>query len=188
MSTQQPYSNKSKPRNIPPHGTVYFLDRHGRHENRVRNPGWGPKKAGDVGYDLHVVVKEEDQNLLDRIVSWVLGMRMQILLPLVGTRVLSSGVHLDMSDDYWAEIRPRSSTSRKKLMVLGGTLDSGYQGELYTVLHNFGFIPRIVINDERYAQVVFHQAVRPKVEWRPDGVGLVRKSDRADTGFGSTGA
>lgn len=142
-----------------------------------------PAKAGDVGYDLYVVITE--QTWLERLISWAIGWKSQLIWPLVGVKTIKSGVRISMPQSIWCEIRPRSSTSRKKLAVLGGTIDSGYQGELYTVLHNLGLIPRLVRAGDRYAQVVFHPACRPSIQ-RVGEFSVV--SSRADTGFGSTGS
>lgn len=142
-----------------------------------------PAKSGDVGYDLHVQIR--DQTWLDRVVSWLISRPVHVVWPLVGVRTIHSGVRINMGDTLWCEIRPRSSTSRKKLHVLGGTIDSGYQGELYTVLHNLGLLPRLIGEGERYAQVVFHQAWRPMLEYSRKGFVA---SERSDSGFGSTGA
>jgi deoxyuridine 5'-triphosphate nucleotidohydrolase len=160
-------------------GYIYFVDKTGSHGS------WQPRKPGDVGYDLRVEIR--GQTWLDRLISLFVREPVHVVLPVVGTRTVASGVFLDMGDlNVWAEIRPRSSTSRAKLQILGGTIDNGYQGELYTVLHNFGFLPRLIRNGERYAQVVFYPAVRPMtlLAASVDDFGY---TGRGSTGFGSTG-
>lgn len=142
-------------------------------------------KAGDVGYDLYVQVRPQDQTWLDRFVSWFLREPVYVLAPLVGMRLLSTAIWVSMPDEIWCRIRARSSTMRKKMQVLGGTIDSGYQGELFTHLHNFGFRFRLIRHGERYAQAVFHYAVRPFC--RQVRV-FSHTSLRGDTGFGSTGS
>lgn len=151
-----------------------------------------PKMDGDVGHDLFVQIKEQDQTLLDRLLSLVLGRPVMLLLPIVGLRRLSCGIRIAMPPDIWCEVRARSSTSNKKLHILGGTIDSQYTGELFTMLHNFGFRPRIIENDERYAQVVFFSAIRPSFLEYATQEGFdeqtVRSHRRGHKGFGSTGA
>lgn len=148
-------------------------------------------KPGDVGHDLHVHV--QDRSLLDHLVSWFVREPVHVILPIIGSRTINSGVHLVMDDEVWCEIRPRSSTSRKKLQVLGGTIDSGYRGELYTVIHNFGLMPKIIRHGERYAQAVFYEAVRPLPIYINEGQLRLRveaemeDGRRGMTGFGSTG-
>lgn len=98
--------------------------------------------------------------------------------------VVHSGIFLDMPYNIWCHVLPRSSTLRKKMTILGGVIDSCYMGELLTVIHNFGFVPRMVFHGQRYAQVIFYQAIRPiliEVE------GFRGESDRGGKGFGSTG-
>lgn len=145
-------------------------------------PFSSPRKPGDVGHDLFVIITE--QTMLERVISLFTKRKVQIIWPLVGVRTVRSGVRIGMGSAIWCEIRPRSSTSRKKLHVLGGPIDSGYRGELYTVLHNLGLVPRLIREGERYAQVVFHQAVRPTIR----NVRELGESERGESGFGSTGA
>lgn len=147
----------------------------------------GPQKNGDVGHDLYVVIDEEEQTLVDKFVSWLVGRPTVVVWPLVGTRRVSSGVHLSMPNCVWCRILPRSSTSRNKLEILGGNIDSGYRGELYTMIHNFGFWPRLIKAGERYAQVIYYPAVRPIIQDVPE-FGDDDASERGATGFGSTGA
>ena len=153
-----------------------------------------PKRPGDVGYDLFVVIRREDQTFIDRLVSFFAGVPCIVIQPIVGVRTIRSDLHLVMPNEVWAEVRPRSSTSRRKLSVLGGTIDSGYRGEMFTVLHNLGFMPRVVVDGERYAQVVFHWAARPAIRYiSEDALRAVVENDqqaggRGADGFGSTGA
>lgn len=148
-----------------------------------------PKVEGDVGHDLYVRISPEHQTFLDRVVSWMMGRPVMVVMPVVGQRVLSCGVQISMPPDVWCEVRARSSTSKKRLQILGGTIDSGYTGELFTVLHNFGLHPRLIENGERYAQVVFYNAVRPMIRGVNEDtfVKLTADKTRGSAGFGSTG-
>ena len=142
-----------------------------------------PKKSGDVGHDMHTVINPEDMTILDWIVSLFVKQDCVVVMP-HGERTIRSGLHLGMHEGVWAWIVARSSTSRKRMIVLGGVLDSGYVGELYTVLGNFGWLPRIVKHNERYAQVIFFNAIRPEIR----RVHELLPTDRGATGFGSSGA
>jgi dUTP pyrophosphatase len=142
-----------------------------------------PKKSGDVGHDIHTVIGRDHMTILDKIVSLFVGRDCIVVMP-HSERIINSGLHLGLHDGVWAWIVARSSTSRKRMIVLGGVLDSGYRGELYTVLGNFGWLPRIVKHDERYAQVIFFNAVRPEIR----RVHELLPTDRGATGFGSSGA
>lgn len=152
-----------------------------------------PKRRGDVGYDLYVCIDRTEQSWLERVVSKLIGERCLIIWPIVGVKTIHSGIHLVMPDSIWCEVRPRSSTSRKKLNVLGGTIDSGYHGPMFTVLHNLGFIPRIILEGERYAQAVFRLAIRPHLididgyQFNAIVRDSINRGGRAMDGFGSTG-
>ncbi len=144
-----------------------------------------PQKKGDVGYDIPVVIERQDMNFIEQFVRDVLGgdyKPLRIIWPFT-SKMLHSKVYIELPDDLWAKIEGRSSASKKKMIVLGGIIDSGYRGEYFTVLYNSSFVPRIVRNGERYAQVVFHHAIRPAATYSE----TINNTDRGATGFGATG-
>jgi dUTP pyrophosphatase len=154
------------------------------------------KKDGDVGYDLPCT---EDMIIMP-------GER----------RTVSTGISLEIPEHLWATIEGRSSASRwednelraminryslweklklrlrkfandesnmPKFHVVTGTIDTGYRGELKAVMINLGEVPIRIIAGERYAQVIFHFRCVPPIE----EVDELSKSERGDTGFGSSG-
>lgn len=145
------------------------------------NMSFYPAKVGDVGHDLYAT--QTKQTIIERFVSAVLDKETLIVWPWC-TRVVSSGVKLGLPNDTWAMVVARSSTMRKRLIVLGGIIDSGYRGELFTVLANFSFIPRLLTVGERYSQVLFYDAVRPTFG---TVTGFTNETARGATGFGSSG-
>lgn len=154
---------------------------------------FGVAKPNDIGHDLFVQIDREDQTWLDRLWSWVIQSPCIIIWPVVGMRTVRSGVQIQMPDEVWAEIRARSSTSKRKLQILGGTIDSGYRGEYYSVIHNFGLLPKVIAHRDRVAQVVFYYAIRPRVDYIGENYFArivakeVEDGGRGTTGFGSTG-
>lgn len=157
-----------------------------------RRRDFAPKKPGDVGYDLRVWIDPAHQTWIDSLLSFALKRQVLIIWPF-GSRSVASGLRLVMPNEVWCEIKARSSTMRRKMMVLGGTIDSGYRGEMLTILYNFGFLPKIIAQDERYSQVVFHWAVRPDIgfltaaEMADVEIRERREGGRVASGFGSTG-
>lgn len=124
-----------------------------------------PKKAGDCGYDLvcqvATTIPPRGQNTVD----------------------LSTGVKVKVPDGYWGLIVNRSSTPRKKqLMVMSGVIDSGYIGELFACVWNYSDQEVSVQPGERLAQLILIPAtVRPLVP-----VVQLPSTERGETGFGST--
>lgn len=80
---------------------------------------------------------------------------------------------------------PRSSISKTPLRVANsiGLIDSGYTGDIKVALWNTSLSDFIVKKGERYTQLV-----RPDLGLiRMELVKTLRKTDRAEGGFGSTG-
>ena len=96
---------------------------------------------------------------------------------------LHTGVYIKLPEGTWGDIRPRSSTfARRQLFVMGGTIDTGFVGQLSIFTWNPTNKEHIVKNGDRLAQLVIHQkTVVPflMVDELPD-------TTRGESGFGST--
>lgn len=151
---------------------------------RVIGPLHKPKLDGDVGYDIPTCVRRSRQSWLDRVLSRFLREPVHVILPLQ-TRSFASGVRCALPFGVWMQIRERSSARHKKLLFVGGgVIDDGYRGELFAVLYNYGFLPRVLREGERYTQAVLHRAVVPSIRYVEE---FHDATDRGAAGFGSTG-
>jgi dUTP pyrophosphatase len=122
--------------------------------------------AGDAGLDLCAV---ED-----------------IELPPGETRLVPTGIAIELPPDTEAQVRPRSGLALKhSVTVLNtpGTIDEGYRGEVGVILINHGRQPFPISAGMRIAQLVIQR------RWRVDVVEASELSDtrRGSGGFGSTG-
>jgi dUTP pyrophosphatase len=133
-------------------------------------------KPGDAGADLYAVERVE-------------------LRP-GEARVVRCGVAIELPDGYEAQIRPRSSLSKRGVHVALGTIDSGYRGEIgATALlldhrdrwdaeeqgprpHRF-----VVRAGDRIAQLVIAPVTRATFEEAEE----LSASERGDGGWGSSG-
>ena len=131
-----------------------------------KSPITGPAKDGDVGYDLKV---------------WVPEGKMEIQ-PFSMANI-RTGVFIKLPEGTWGDIRPRSSTfAKRKLFVMGGTIDNGYTGELSVFVFNPTTTPHSVSNGDRLAQLIVCNRVVPTIHV----VNELPKTLRGDSGFGST--
>lgn len=142
-----------------------------------RFPIFHIKKPGDVGFDLPVILPKRG-GLLGKL--W--GGRWVIIWPFT-TRKLASGIHIEMPDTLWASLRDRSSTSKSKMMVLGGIIDAGYRGELFSLMMNFSFLPKLIKHGDRLVQLIYFPRIIPNHDIREE----LSPSERGEDGFGSTG-
>jgi dUTP pyrophosphatase len=105
----------------------------------------------------------------------------------IGERVLvPTGLALQLSQGYEAQIRPRSGLALKHgVTVLNapGTIDADYRGEIKVLLVNHGHEPFIVSRGLRIAQMV----VAPVITVELASVSTLDGSARGAGGFGSTG-
>ncbi len=100
--------------------------------------------------------------------------------------LVPTGLFIQLSKNYEAQIRPRSGLALKYgITVLNapGTIDADYRGEIKALLINLGHETFIINDGERIAQMVV--ARHETVEWRV--VNELQDSNRGSGGFGSTG-
>lgn len=116
---------------------------------------------GSAGLDLHVA----ETTALSRFMVAKVGTGLRVALP-IGTVGL---------------ILPRSSITKKGIMVHIGTIDEDYRGELCLLLSSLE--PAIVRAGERVAQLVILPVLRARVM----PVERLDETVRGENGFGSTG-
>lgn len=133
----------------------------------IEVPIKAPAYDGDVGYDLGVAIKDST-----------------MILPAGAFIDLPTYVRVELPSGMWGDIRPRSSTfSRRKLMVLGGTIDNGYRGLLSVFVFNPNQTDITIHQGDYLAQLVLCPIITPPLE----KVSELSVSQRGDKGFGSSG-
>jgi deoxyuridine 5'-triphosphate nucleotidohydrolase len=123
-----------------------------------------PRLQGDAGWDL---VCDQDTECP----------------PGMGTDIPSQ-VYLEIPNHLYAIVQARSSTSKKRLLVLPGVIDPAYRGQIFTMTFNPTTETVMVRKGDRISQLLFFYRI-PHLHVNP--VYDLRKSERGSRGFGSTG-
>ena len=126
--------------------------------------------AGAAGLDLLAANPENSPILIERFA--------RALVP--------TGLAVELPQGYEGQIRPRSGLALKHgVTVLNspGTVDADYRGEVMVLLVNLGAEPFRVVRGMRIAQFVVARVECVALEEAP----VLRSTDRAGGGFGSTG-
>lgn len=101
-------------------------------------------------------------------------------------RDVPCGVHAELPDWCWGMITGRSSTLRKRgLLVNQGVIDAGYRGELFAGVFNLSGETVEVHKGERLAQLILLENGTARV--RPEESSTLNGGSRGSNGFGSTG-
>ena len=102
-------------------------------------------------------------------------------------RDLPCGLSVDLPRGYWGLITGRSSTIRKRgLLVTQGVIDHGFQGSLFVGVWNLNNHPVRVNPGERLGQLIVLPLWAGAVQVGNPASRVVR--DRAESGFGSSGS
>lgn len=94
-----------------------------------------------------------------------------------------TGVHVEIPEGYYGEIRSRSGLMCNHNLVTDGTIDAHYTGSITVKLFNHGKTAYRVQAGDKIAQLVILPCVMPHLEV----VDHMKETDRGDGGFGSTG-
>lgn len=133
---------------------------------RHTGPGTQPTKGheDDAGWDLYCT---EDRIIWPKCVV-----------------DLSTGWDINVPPRTWGLITARSSTSKKRrLIVHPGIIDPGYAGPLSVLVWNPGYIPRIIKAGDRLAQLI----IIPLPPTTIQRVNSMPITSRGGGCFGSTG-
>ena len=128
-------------------------------------PSYAHGPAEDAGMDLHAV---EDVSLAPG-----------------ETKLVPTGLAIELPAGYEAQIRPRSGLALKHSITLPNspaTIDPGYRGELRVILLNLGRNSFEIRRGDRIAQMVISRY--EAVEWEEGDLAI---SSRGIGGFGSSG-
>jgi dUTP pyrophosphatase len=123
-------------------------------------------RAGDVAYDLYSAVDYE--------------------LKPMERYAISTGIAVEIPEGFEGQVRPRSGVAMKEgVTVLNtpGTIDSGYRGEVKTIMINLGDRPFHITKGMRISQL----AIRPVPIVIFIEVDELSDTERGEGGFGSTG-
>lgn len=121
-------------------------------------------KTGDAGLDLYV--------------------SNEVAIMPYAKVIVRTGVSCEIPPGYYGKVTPRSSTMRdRELLVIDGTVDSGYRGEIGISVKSLNSEPVRLIPGDRIAQLI----VLPYLECDPVEVDELSETDRGEDGFGSTG-
>lgn len=126
-----------------------------------------PKYEGDAGCDL---VNVSDVTLLPK-----------------GFTLVRHNFAMELPLGYYGHIYPRSSTISKyrgSLLVMSSPIDSGYRGEIYTMIQNLSDQEIWIPSGTRISQlVIIHHAQVTDITLLTE----LSKSERNTNGFGSSG-
>lgn len=97
---------------------------------------------------------------------------------------VSLGFAIEIPPGYEGQVRSRSGLSLKKgLMVIPGTIDSDYRGEVCAIVINMSNERQIIAETDRIAQFVIAPVLQAGLEF----VDELSETVRGENGFGSTG-
>lgn len=107
-----------------------------------------------------------------------------VVLEPMETRLLNTGVFLELPDNIEAQVRPKSSLSSQGVMVHFGTVDSGYRGEILVAMTNLTKGVIMLEVGRKIAQLVFQKKTEVNLQKSET---IDKNTDRGEGGFGSTG-
>jgi dUTP pyrophosphatase len=109
-----------------------------------------------------------------------------VVLEPLERRLIPTGLFIELSTGYEAQIRPRSGLALKQGITClnsPGTIDADYRGEIGVILINLSNEMQVIKTGDRIAQMVI--APVTQISWEP--ATALTPTNRGAGGFGSTG-
>lgn len=109
-----------------------------------------------------------------------------VILPPGKTKLIPTGIFIEIPEGYEAQIRPRSGLALKHGITFlnsPGTIDSDYRGEIKIIMTNFGDENFTIENGMRIGQIVFARVFRGEFIKTDE----LNKTERDEGGFGHSG-
>ena len=104
-------------------------------------------------------------------------------IPPGSTKLVGTGIHLQLPEHYFGKIEGRSGLASKGIFPVGGILDSDYRGEIKVILHNSTSEKWTIEKSQRIAQLLIHPVIA--VNFVEEDT--LTPTQRGEHGFGSTG-
>ena len=126
------------------------------------------KTEFSAGADIHAFIEEP------------------VLLKRFETKLIPTGLQVNIPDGYEIQLRPRSGLALKNGLTMlntPGTVDSDYTGNIGIILTNLGSEDFLIEPNMRLAQMLLKRV--EQIEWEP--VDELKETERGSGGFGSTG-
>lgn len=106
-----------------------------------------------------------------------------VLVPARGSRVIDTGVHIQLPHGYVGMLKSKSGLNVKYGITSEGVIDEGYTGAIKVKLYNLSGYPYAVMRGDKITQLV----IVPCEYVHFDLVDKLDDSERGGDGFGSTG-
>ena len=98
-------------------------------------------------------------------------------------KLIDTGISIRVPEGTYRRIAPRSSVSKKGILINAGVIDRDYRGPVKVMVHNLSNNDYVINKNDRIAQLILEQIKTPPVEL----VEELDDTERGDGGFGSTG-
>lgn len=141
-------------------------------ESNITDYGPEYKTDGAAGFDICAYLYFEKNNTIE-------------LLP-HDTKIIPTGLFVEIPKGYELQIRPRSGLATKGVTVMNspGTIDSDYRGEIRIIIVNHSDSPFIINDGDRIAQGIVTKFSKARFNRVSE---LTTKTKRGIGGFGHTG-
>lgn len=98
-------------------------------------------------------------------------------------KLIDTGISIRVPEGTYGRIAPRSSVSKKGILINAGVIDRDYRGPVKVMVHNLSNNDYVINKNDRIAQLILEKIETPPVEL----VEELDDTERGDGGFGSTG-
>lgn len=98
-------------------------------------------------------------------------------------KLIDTGISIKVPETTYGRIAPRSSVSKKGILINAGVIDRDYRGPVKIMVHNLSNFNYVIHKNDRIAQLILERIFTPPITV----VTSLDNTTRGKNGFGSTG-
>jgi dUTP pyrophosphatase len=106
-----------------------------------------------------------------------------VVIEKFGVQIVNIGIKIEIPENTYARIAPRSGMSLKGIAIGAGVVDYDYRGNIQVIFYNHSQTDYEINVGDKVAQLILEKIETPEVYI----VQSLSTTERGDRGFGSTG-
>ena len=132
---------------------------------------------------MEIVLMNDDAIISTRASKWSAGLDLyssvDVDIDINSIKKVSTGIRVSLPENTYGSIRDKSSLAAKRILTLGGVIDSDYTGEIIVIMISLAE-PIKIKKGQKIAQLIVSNITYPEIK----KVKYLKETERNNKGFG----
>ena len=132
---------------------------------------------------MEIVLMNDDAIISTRASKWSAGLDLyssvDVDIDINSIKKVRTGIRVSLPENTYGSIRDKSSLAAKRILTLGGVIDSDYTGEIIVIMISLAE-PIKIKKGQKIAQLIVSNITYPEIK----KVKYLKETERNNKGFG----